>query len=153
MNPFLTSVYQKLASYCAYQERCVQEVRKRLEKYQLSRDETEVVLQKLEVDNFLSESRYAQSFVRGKFRGNGWGRLKIRHALRQKGVSQADIRIGLQEITEEEYEARLQELLDKKAQRLKDELTLLERKQRLVRYAQQKGYEPELIFRFVEACL
>ena len=36
--------------------------------------------------NFLNEERYARSFARGKFRIKKWGKLKIRMALKKRGL-------------------------------------------------------------------
>ncbi len=145
MNVFLKGVYQKLAAYCAYQERAEQEVRQRMQRYELSPDEAEALMEALRADRFLSQERFARSFARGKFYQNHWGAQKIRFALRQKGVSDALIRQALQQIPEADYRQTLEELLQKKLPQLKNTLSPLQKKQRLIAYAQQKGYEIELI--------
>lgn len=124
-----------------------------MSKYELSEEETAQLLERLRTDRFLSERRFAESFSRGKFRSNRWGRHKIRYALRQKGLEDQDIRHGLDEIPEAEYRAALYELLEKKQTRLKPSLSLIERRQRLLQYARQKGYETDLVRAFIRELL
>ena len=68
--------FLKMASFCAYQERCHQEVREKLQTFQLTTDELEEVIVLLIQDNFLNEQRFAIAFAGGKFRVKDWGKLK-----------------------------------------------------------------------------
>ncbi|MEM6299664.1 MAG: regulatory protein RecX, partial [Bacteroidota bacterium] len=113
-------------------------------------EEQDLILDRLREDRFLSEKRFAESFTRGKFRSNRWGKLKIRYALAQKGISDQDIRHGLKEIPDEEYEEGLRYILNQKIDRLKPELSKLEKRQRLYAFAQQKGYEMDWIKRTIK---
>lgn len=61
------------------------------------------------------------------------------------GISENHIRLGLKEIEEEAYIQTLHELLEKK-NRLERATNVLERKQKLLRYALSKGYEQDLIW-------
>ena len=73
------------------------------------------------------------------------GKVKIKQHLIQKGVSSANISIGLSEITEEAYFATIQTLADK-YQRKNKETNPYKRKQKLFRYLQQKGFETSVIY-------
>lgn len=105
----------KLQKYCAYQDRCHQEVRQKLFDLKMYGDDQEEIMASLISEGFLNEERYARSFARGKFRINRWGRMKIRQALKQKQVSEYCINAGLQEIGDEEYEEALRDLAVKLA--------------------------------------
>ncbi len=58
---------KKLESYCAYQDRCHQEVEKKLYEMQMISEAKELILLYLMEYNFLNEERFAKSFARGKF--------------------------------------------------------------------------------------
>ncbi len=133
----------KAMKYCAYQERTQQEVRDKLYSYGLYPDAVEDVLTELITEGFISEERYAQSFVRGKFRQNKWGRTKIRRGLQQKQISDYCIRQGMKEIDEEAYGETLNNLMQKKWDALSNE-DVYARKNKTVRYVLGKGYEADL---------
>jgi regulatory protein len=141
LRPFLI----KAASFCAYQERTIGEVSDKLIEWGLDANQTDDVVAELIAQKYLNEARFTASFVRGKFRHNHWGRIKIRQELKLRGISNDLIVKGFKEIDDQEYETTLREILDKKARTLKGEQPLL-RKQKLVRYAQSKGFEADLIW-------
>jgi regulatory protein len=135
----------KAASFCAYQERTQQEVRDKLYEYGLYGDEVEEIISYLITENYINEERFAQSYARGKFRLKKWGRLKVRQGLKQHGLSDYCIRMGMKEIDEEEYDKTLSDLLEKKHTQLK-EPNPLKKKQKLVAYALSKGYENDIVW-------
>jgi regulatory protein len=136
---------EKIRQYCAYQERAHQEVRNKLFEYGLYGDEVGEIISNLIADGFLNEERFARAFAGGKFRMKKWGRIKIIHALEGKGVSKNCIRIGLTEIEETTYLNALRELLTSKSADLTDDNVYAIR-DKLSKYAIQKGYEPELVW-------
>ena len=143
---------EKIQLYCAYQERSHQEVRNKLYEYGLYRDDVDEILSCLVTENFLNEERFAKAFAGGKFRMKKWGRIKITHALESKGVSPNCIRIGLKEIDDGDYESSLRTLMEEKIPSLeKDNVFVL--RQKLSQYLIQKGYEPELVWREINATI
>ncbi len=144
LRPFLI----KAASFCAYQERTISEVSEKLSEWGLDQNHIDDVVAELIVQKYLNEARFVASFVRGKFRHNHWGRIKIRHELKNKGISNDLITKGFSEIDDHEYETTLREILDKKARTLKADQPSV-RKNKLVRYAQSKGFETDLIWQIV----
>src|SRR6187549_2075381 len=89
---------QVMRKYCAYQERCHQEVRTRLLEYGVRGNDLENVMIKLIEEDFLNEERFAIAFARGKFRMNDWGMKKIEMELKMRGVSAYCIRKALDQI-------------------------------------------------------
>lgn len=137
-------VLQKLASYCAYQERCLQEVNQKLFEYELAEEEKNWVIESLISENFIDELRFARTFCRSKFTYKKWGRNKIRFALRGKGIENRFIDQGLKEIVETDYLITLEELLAKKKKAL-GEIEPFALQKKLYAYAVNKGYEAELV--------
>ena len=136
----------KAARYCAYQERTHQEVQTKLESFGLSSVDLERILGELEAEGFYNEERYAQAFCSGKLHHNKWGRVKIVQALRQKGLTEQQIQIGLAEIEEETYRNILSDLIIKKLESLKEEDTFT-RNHKAARYAIGKGFESDLVWK------
>jgi regulatory protein len=142
----------KIQKYCAYQERCHSEVRKKLFEYELKSSEIDEIITQLILSGFLNEERYAKAFAGGKFRMKQWGRLKIVHALEANGVSKNCIKSGLAEIDPGDYQKALREILEKKIGDV-DEPNLYSRRDKLSKFAIQKGYEPELVWKILREIL
>lgn len=136
---------EKMAKYCAYQERCQSEVRQKLFGSGLSQDEIENIICDLIDQNFLDEERFARTYVRSKFRQKGWGKIKIKQNLKQKQISDYCIKKGFEEINPEEYIEKLESIIDKKIDSLKHE-SEFKRNQKAARFALGKGYESNLVW-------
>ena len=139
---------EKLQRYCAYQDRCHEEVRTKLLDLGVYGDDLEIIISELIQEQFLDETRYAQSFARGKFRIKKWGKNKIKQALKRKKVSDYNIRKGLEEIDSEEYLNTINELIEKWAEKYSD-LNSYEKRQKLYQMLLRKGYESE----YIQKCL
>ena len=135
----------KLMHYCAYQDRCHQEVRSKLIDMGIYGDDLEDIITNLIIDNFLNEERFAQSFARGKFRIKKWGKNKILRELKRKKISPYCIKKAMKEIDDDDYSKVLQTLLEKKLPLVKGK-NEYEIKVKLARYLITKGYESELIW-------
>jgi regulatory protein len=139
----------KIEYYCAYQERSHHEVRNKLYTYGLYSSEVEELLSQLITDGFLNEERFAKAFAGGKFRMKKWGRIRIVQDLEAHGISKNCIKAGLKEISDEDYENTLTGLLKKKNELLDDE-NEFSRRDKLAKYAIQKGYEPDLVWTLIK---
>ncbi len=137
--------FQKLQRYCAYQDRCHQEVRKKLLSLKIFGTDLEEVIAQLISDDFLNEERFARSYARGKFRLKKWGRNKIKQQLQARYISAYCIKKGMEEIDEEDYLGTLNELISKTSKKYA-ELDALIRKDKVIKYAYSRGYEAALIF-------
>jgi regulatory protein len=136
---------QKIYRYCAYQERSHQEVRDKLYEYGLYTSDVDEILSQLITEGFLNEERFARAFAGGKFRMQRWGRVKIVHELEAHGLTKNCIKAGLKEIDDEDYERVLYDVLDRKLAQL-DTTNPFVTRDKLARYAIQKGFEPDLVW-------
>lgn len=139
----------KLEQFCAYTERCTADVLKKCREWKVPADIMESLLAELRENNFLNDERYGEAFARGKFRLKGWGKNKIKAALQTKSVQQETISSALNDIDENEYFRKLDILLQRKNQLLK-ETDPYKRRTKLFQYAAQKGYESGLILRWLD---
>lgn len=135
----------KAEFYCAYQERSVYEVQNKLAGWNLSESDSKEIIAHLVEENFLNEERFAEAYTFGKFRSNGWGKLKIKQALKVKKISQELITKSLQKIDDGTYLEKLTHLIEKKVLLLAEKEPY-KRRQQLLQYALTKGYEQDFIF-------
>lgn len=134
----------KIQLWCAYQERCQQEVRDKLYDYGLRTEDVENLIAQLISENYLNEERFARAYAGGKFRIKKWGRIKIRIGLKAKRVSDYCIRKAMEEIDDQVYRKTLEKIIRDKNVLLK-ERNHLRRKYKLLQFAHAKGYEQDLI--------
>ena len=79
----LEEARKKLEYYCTYQERCHQEVTRKLREMKMIPEAIDQIIVHLIKENFLNETRFAQSFARGKFRIKKWGKQRISNELKK----------------------------------------------------------------------
>lgn len=140
--------YAKMAQLCSRSEQCAADIRRKIIAYDIVDEIVEEIIAKLKEEKFLDEERFVKAYVSDKFRLNKWGKLKIRHSLRMKGLSEETIRKTLDGIDEEKYKAVLLKTMKDKAKTIKKK-EKFEKMGQVIRFAQSRGFEPELIHRYI----
>ena len=138
-------VLSKMKQYCAYQERCMFDVKEKLKTFHLQEDVYESIILKLEKEDYLNEERFAKVFAGGKLRINHWGKNKIYAALQQKRVPALFILEGLNAIDDHEYMSILHGVIAKKNNELK-ESDISRRNRKLAKFAVSKGFEHNIVW-------
>lgn len=141
--------FRKAAALCAKREMGSYDMRRKLAAWGLDAGESQAVLDRLEREGFIDDERYARMFVRERLRLNKWGRVKIAVALRAKGFGAEVIERALDEIDEREYMEILAEVLKTKTRTL-TAASEYERRSRLARFAQSRGFELDLALRALD---
>ena len=135
---------KKAEYYCAYQERCHQEVVEKLKTLGMFDTAIDYILNELLQNNFLNEERFAVSFGRGKHKIKGWGKHRIEQELKAREISKYNIQLALKEI-EPYYLETFYELSQKKWDSLARE-SEMGRKRKFTEYFFRKGFETSLIY-------
>jgi regulatory protein len=135
---------KKMEYYCVYQDRCHQEVERKMTEYQLIPEAKEKILLHLMQHNFLNEERFSKSFARGKFRIKNWGKQRIVRELKFKNISTYNIKTALKEIDEELYIKTIEKIATSKNNTI-IEPNLFKKKKKIYDYLFRKGYESSLI--------
>ena len=135
----------KLKQYCSYQDRCHNEVEKKLKTFDVISEVKEQIISNLISENYLNETRFCKSFVRGKFKIKNWGKRKITLELKNRKVSNYNLKEGLKEINEIDYLDKLETLFNKKLASL-DHLSLINKKKKILSFLLYRGWETNLIY-------
>ncbi|GGG24073.1 recombinase RecX [Dokdonia pacifica] len=141
---------RKLERYCAYQDRCHQEVRKKLVEMRMIPDAIDVIIGHLIEHDFLNEERFAKAFVRGKFNHKSWGKQRLVRELKLRKLSAYTIKTGLLEITDEDYEKVFDALSRKRIQQLSSEKDKYKKRKKLADYLIYRGWEGDLVYQKVK---
>ena len=141
----ISEAKKNIEHYCAYQERCHKEVVNKLKDLGIIQNAIDVIVTDLIQNNYLNETRFAQSFARGKFKIKKWGKVKIHRELNKREISEYNIKMGMKEISDSDYEETFNKLLDKKLSEL-SHLSEREQKRKVFNYLSYRGWEVEKIF-------
>ena len=141
----LQEATKKLEHFCAYQERCHQEVIQKLEGMFMIPEAIDVIVVHLLQHNFLNEERFAKTFVSGKFKFKNWGKHRLSFELKKKDVSKVNINQALATISSEEYIEVFNGLAEKKALSIK-ESNVFKKKKKFIDYFLYRGWESHLVY-------
>lgn len=141
-------VLYKLAAKCSVSEQCLSDIEAKLAKYDLTEEEKTRILRHLVEEKYIDDGRYAEAYVRDKYRFNKWGRIKIAQGLRMKGIDRETIDTAMEAIDEEEYLDILRGLIQSKRRSTKGKNDY-EVNGKLIRFATGRGFE----FSAIRQCL
>ena len=136
-------ILYKLAARCSVSEQCLSDIESKLAKYDLTDEERTRILRHLIEEKYIDDHRYAEAYVRDKYRFNKWGRIKIAQGLRMKDIDNETINAALESIDEKEYLSILQDLIKSKRRSTKG------KNSKLIRFATSRGFE----FGAIRECL
>lgn len=139
----------KMADLCARGEHCAFEIREKLRKMQLAASDANEIVEYLEENRYIDDSRFARAFARDKVKFSGWGKNKIRMALAMKRIPSAEISSALEEIDPEEYMAVAVNATKAKARNL--DLSDYDDKGKLYRHLASRGFEGSVISKAIQS--
>ncbi len=142
-------ILKKIEYYCAYQERCQKEVIEKLYALKTPSDTIDEILVQLIHKNFINEERFACAYARGKHYILGWGKNRIINELKLKNITNYLINKSLLEINNEDYHKNFLKLAQKTWATI-HEKNILKKKKKLVDTLLRKGYETDLIYKFLD---
>ena len=142
-------LYRQIGKFCAFRERAEYEVHQKLLSLDVSEKLIYTFIQLLKEDKFLDDKRFARYYAQGKFLNNHWGKIKIRTNLYELKIKHEYIQDAFAKISDEDYEATIQKLIEKKAAITKEKDVYLKRK-KIVDFLRVKGFEAEIAWDMVK---
>ena len=136
----------KAAAYCTLCERCISEVKSKLDAWGVNYSSQQTIIDRLIDEKFIDEKRYCMAFVNDKLRFNHWGRIKIQAKLREKKLPRDLISEALENIDDEEYNNILLTLIKNKS-REAGNIEEYKKREKVLRFAASRGFEPSLIMK------
>ncbi|HQB27892.1 MAG TPA: regulatory protein RecX [Paludibacter sp.] len=139
----------KAAAYCSSAERCISELKEKLNKWEVDESDQHKIIDYLIQEKFIDEKRFATAYAKDKFKYNKWGKIKISYQLNLKQINKNIIEQALTTIDEDEYNALVFRLAKDKLKKItfKSEY---EKKGKLAQFLSGKGFENELIYKVLE---
>lgn len=131
-----SDIMTKMERFCAWQERCENDVRRKLASFSLSDSQEDAIVKMLKENRFVDNERFVESFVRSKVKAS-WGKQKIVAALRAKRIPLALIEQYCTQIPDEDYQEQLRSAIEK-WQRLHPNVE--HAREKLIRHLLTKGF-------------
>ena len=138
----------RLESLCVRAEHCSHELLSKLRNWGIIGNDADVIINHLIDNKFIDNLRFAQSFVRDRYRFSGYGRRKIAIALKAKRIPSDIIDTAMDEIDPDIYFEKLQHLVQRKAANL--DLSIYDDRNKLYRYALSRGFESDITVRAIK---
>ena len=139
-------IQKKLEFYCSYQERCHSEVFNKIMKLTSDFKDANSVITKLIDNGYLNETRFCKEFCIGKFNHKNWGKKRIISELKKRKISSKNIEIGLNEIDDDIYLKKFNDLFEKQLDKHKRKNDVYTKK-KIFDYFVYRGWERDLIFK------
>lgn len=130
----------KIMAYCSRQEKCKDDVRKKLRAWLVAEDDISEIVKRLEEDKFIDEERYVRAYVNDKYKFAKWGKRKIEYNLNLKHIDRSIISEYLKAVDSDDYMEKLEYILTNKAKSVKAKNNY-DMQQKLIRFATSRGYE------------
>ena len=100
----------KLTSLCAKSEYCIEDMRKKMKRWNLDVDVQERIIKYLIDERYIDERRYAKLFIESKIKYNKWGKRKIEQALYAKRIPE-QIYIDTSNMTVDEVVEKIRKVI------------------------------------------
>ncbi len=127
----------------ARREHSASELLRKLKQREHSEDEILAVIDTLQVENLQSDLRFTESFINQRVNA-GHGPIKIRHELKQRGVS-GELVNAVLEAYEDEWQDRMSEQRIRKfGSEIPNDYS---QKMKQARFLQNRGFSPESVMR------
>ena len=144
-NILVVEILNKMRKYCAFQERCISDIEKKLGRFIISKNDKVQIINSLTIEKYIDEKRFSISYCHGKFKIKKWGKQKIKNELIKKKISKENIEIAINSISMSDYIKALNDLINFKIKYIKD-TDLFNRNGKLARFLLQRGYEFDIIW-------
>lgn len=140
----LIEIQKKLEYYCTYQERCHQEVSKKINELGVYGTQMNTIISHLIEQNYLNETRFAEQFIHGKFNIKKWGKRRMIRELKQRHISDWNIKNAMKEISDKDY-WKCGQVLAEKVWNTHQYRPLAVKKKKVWNAMHYRGWETDLI--------
>lgn len=135
------AAYTRLADMCARGEQCASDLREKMWRWGVRGSDADRIIEKLELEGFLDEERYARAYARDKVRFSGWGRRKVAAMLAAKRIGSSAIREALEAVDPEFYREALEKAAAAKCRSL--DLDQAADRVKAMRFLLQRGFDAD----------
>lgn len=144
-NTLVRTALNKAMAICAKREICSGDISAQLKSWGLNSQDIKSVIGTLLKEDFINDKRYAEAFVKDKYRQNKWGKVKIAAHLRAKNIASELIGSALASLDDDQYRQMIRDTLisHRKFIKARNQYDL---QGKLMRYGLSKGFESHILY-------
>lgn len=140
----------KAMRYVARRARTCAEVRRKLREKDHPDYAIDVAIERLQELGYLDDAEYAREYVQSRFRSKGYGPVRLRNELKERGVDRHHIEDAMPVLDHDELRKAAREHAQKRWPRLAGEEDPHRRREKLTGYLRRRGFSYEMIRGVVE---
>jgi regulatory protein len=144
----LEHIIARAAARCAQKECSSKGIFDWLANQNIQSESAELIIEHLEKEGYIDNLRYAKAYANDKIKFNKWGKYKVFMMLTGQ-ISEETVKLALDEMDTDFYQNLVFDELRKKDRTIKTSI-LAQRKQKLLSFASSRGYEFELVQKYIE---
>ena len=144
-NSLVKTALNKAMALCASREYSSEDIRLKLYSWGLDASGAISVISTLIKENFINDKRYAEAFVKDKYKQNKWGKVKIAAHLRLKNIPSEIIESALATIDDGQYRQTIRDILTSHRRFIKAK-NQFDLKGKLLRFGLSKGIESHILY-------
>jgi len=144
-NSLVKTALNKAMALCASREYSSEDIRLKLNSWGLDASGAISVISTLIKENFINDKRYAEAFVKDKYKQNKWGKVKIAAHLRLKNIPSEIIESALATIDDGQYRQTIRDILTSHRRFIKAK-NQFDLKGKLLRFGLSKGFESHILY-------
>lgn len=140
----------KLADLCSTGEHCTWELREKLRKWGIFSADAEKIMDELIDRKFVDDHRYARAFIHDRITFRQQGKRLIQRDLILKRIPKDIIAEAFADIDPDQYRQNLADIMAKKLRQVGGDINDYDTRNKVMRFAAGRGYEPSLIFDIID---
>jgi len=144
-NSLVKTALNKAMALCASREYSSEDIRLKLNSWGLDASGAISVISTLIKENFINDKRYAEAFVKDKYKQNKWGKVKIAAHLRLKNIPSEIIESALATIDDGQYRQTIRDILTSHRRFIKAK-NQFDLKGKFLRFGLSKGFESHILY-------
>lgn len=145
-------VYNKALKYCTNRIRCESEVKKYIEKFNISNKEQEKIVKKLVSINLINDKKYCEAFINDKIYLRKQGIKKVEMQLKKYNIDDKIISEEISKIDKNKIDLVLKSKIEKKVLS-NSKYSNWELKTRLITRYVNEGYDREVVLEYINEYL
>jgi len=139
------NAYDRVVKFLSYRLRSENEIRQKLEQKGFAKPEIKQTIVKLKEEKLIDDAQFARAWIVNREIVSPRGRKLIFLELRQKGVDKELIEKTLRAEYDNERELSLASKIAEKKNKFYQKLPEKERRQKIIRFLQRRGFSWEII--------
>ena len=144
--------FKRILDYIAYRPRTRKEINTRLKQLAIPESPSEAIVSRLDELGYINDAAFAEQWAVSRFRSKGFGPLRIKQELSQKGIPASVIEeVVANAIPEKSLTDQLTKQVDGAFNKYRKEADPQKKRTKIVQFLARRGYSGSTVFQMIDA--